>query len=153
MVQRPYGPALPFGSTILCLASAQADLDRQYAEKGDVIIGVGYTWEYQGIKVYIQAIYKRLMTLSKASTALNSVVKLMDGYPELSTKIVTIILAEQGEGVIARIMITRSTLGVTGEVTVSLNGTTPNLAAPSSLAAYVSPTLFSNFYAHVPQSH
>ncbi len=102
-----------------------------------MIIGNSYTLEYQGIKIYIQAIYRRLMTVTKASIALNNIVKLMNGYPNLSTKAVTVLLFEEGEGILARILVSKSLAAVTGNVTVSLNGTTPNLAVPVSLAAYV----------------
>lgn len=126
--------------------SAQADLDNQYASKGDVTIGDSYRFEYEGIKVYIQAVYRRFMTVSKASAALNAMVKLMDGYPSLGTKAVTAVLSEEGEGILARIMISRGPPRVTGNVTVSLNGTTPNVPAPASLAAYVFPALSSLFH-------
>lgn len=149
-----------------------------------MIIGDSYTWEYQGIKVLIQAVFKRLMTLAKASTALyvtslnyififnwklagrasrarsngffenlplpttsslgrvmltlesrrNSIVKLMDRYPGLSSKAVTVVLSEEGEGILSRIVISRSPASVTGNSTVSLNGTSPNVA---DIAAYV----------------
>jgi len=58
-VQHPYGDALPHSPTMLCLISAQEDLDRQAATKGDVIIDYGYVKIENGIDIDIQSLNRR----------------------------------------------------------------------------------------------
>ncbi|KAK4690797.1 hypothetical protein P7C71_g6077, partial [Lecanoromycetidae sp. Uapishka_2] len=134
-VQKPYGVSLPFGPTILCLASAEALLERQYAARGDVIIGDNFVYQYQRIEVKITAIYKRLMTLTKASASLASIVRIMNDYPEVGAKAITVILSEDGYGILAKIEIFSTPPNMATNVTIALNGTTPIAAIPSSLAA------------------
>lgn len=135
-VERPYGEDLPFYPTILCLISAQSDLSRQVARRGDVIIGDSYTFEENGIKVYVQAVYIRIFFLSKASNALRGMNELMIGYPELGTKAVSAALLEEGEGVIGRVVISRSGAGADEQAIINFNGTT-SLSALGNLTAYV----------------
>jgi len=132
-VQRPYGAALPHGPTLFCLASAQDDLDRQYAAKGDIIIDYHYVKIENGIEINIQSLNRREMVLSKASEALRGIAAVMTTYPELGTKAVAVLLKAE-DNYLARIQISRARGN--GIATTNVNGTYLN-PSPLNLTAYV----------------
>lgn len=132
-MQRPYGAALPHGPTLLCLASAQDDLDRQLATKGDVIIDWCYVKIEYGIDIEIQSLNRRDMVLSKASEALRGIAAVMTAYPELGTKAVAVLLKAE-DNYLARIRISRARGN--GIATTNVNGTHLN-PFPLNLTAYV----------------
>lgn len=132
-MQRPYGEALPHGPTILCLVTAQEDLDRQAATKGDVIIDDGYVKIENGIDVDIQSLNRRKLVLSKASEALRGIVVLMNAYPQLGTKAVSVLLKDD-EDYLARIQISRARGN--GITATNANATSQN-SFPWNLKAYV----------------
>jgi len=132
-VQRPYGDILPHGPTILCLASAQEDLDRQAATKGDVVIDYRYVMTENGIEIDIQSLNRREMVLSKASEALRGIAALMNAYPQLGTRAVAVLLKDEFN-YLARIQILRARANV--NATRNVNGTTQN-TSPWNLTTYV----------------
>lgn len=120
---RPYGDALPHGPTILCLVSGQEDLDRQIATKGDIIVDWGYVKTENGITVYIQSLHRRALVLSKASEGLRGIVELMNTYPQLGTRAVSVVMKDE-DGVLARIVI--SSARGNGIAATNVNGTSQN---------------------------
>lgn len=140
VVQRPYGETLPENPTILCLVSAQADLDRRETARGDVQMPKEWEFEERGIKIVILSPFRDGMRLSVASTALQGLVTLMTQYLQFGTRAGTTSVSEDGN-VLGAVELSRSEAHDVGVSVLALNSTNPG-NRPANFTRYAN-TLFS----------